>query len=94
MGMTTFWTDPDPDGGDAAVDDVAEPVVAGGTLVVEPDDWEMTPSLVTTYAQCPSGETAMAKSPRTGVPVIGSGMAASAVSVFNSTGVTAFGHTT
>ena len=36
----------------------------------------------------------MAKLPRAGVPVMGSVMAASAVWVASSTGVTAFGHTT
>jgi hypothetical protein len=47
--MTTFWTGWDSAGsGFVADDDVAEPVVAGGTLVEEAEGWEMTPSLVTT----------------------------------------------
>jgi hypothetical protein len=46
--MTTFWTGSDPAGCGVVADDVADPVVAGGTLVEEPEDWEMTPSLVTT----------------------------------------------
>ena len=36
----------------------------------------------------------MAKSPRSGVPVMGKGMAASAIWVASSTGVTALVHTT
>jgi hypothetical protein len=48
IGMTTLCTEPDPGDGDGADEVVADPVVAGGTVVDEADGVETTPSLVTT----------------------------------------------
>ncbi len=95
MGMTTLREPAPPSGAPAPVVDGPEEVAAAGWRVVAgPVGPTATPSAVTTYAHRPSGEVAMAKFPRSGVPEMGSGMGASAVWVVSSTGVTALVHTT
>ena len=93
MGMTTFWTRT-PDGAVVPVVAVA-PVVTGGQRG-DGADVGCRGHPVTGHHVGPAavGEVVMAKSPRSGVPEMGSLMAGSATWVASSTGVTAFGHTT